>query len=375
MVEISVVIPVYNVEEYLGECLDSITNQTFEDIEIICINNGSTDNSLKVLREYEKIDSRIKVISHETRGLSRARNTGVKMARGKYIYFIDSDDYLELYGLEKIHNIAVEKNLDLLMFKLVNFDKRTGYEDYNYSDMPFLLDLDKDVFNYRDFKENILNVDVSTCTKLFKRELIKDKRFAEEYIFEDNLFNIDYLFDAKRIYFLDECLYHRRIRNNSITTRASKDYVDIIEIFNRIYKKFKENGIYPEFKEKLFMRRVDAVYYRFTLIKDEYKEYYFEKMKQSFFELKEEYENNFDLDIIEDYHKNLFTAVLESETPQEFVKRFRLNQLKTKRNKFEKKNKKLKKELKKIKRENEKKSSSITSKIKGYLGKLFKRGK
>ena len=375
MVEISVIIPVYNVEKYLGECLDSITNQTFEDIEIICINNGSTDNSLNVLREYEKIDSRIKVISHETRGLSRARNTGVKMSQGKYIYFIDSDDYLELHGLEKIHSIAEDKNLDLLMFKLVNFDKRTGYEDYHYSDMPFLLDLDKDVFNYMDFKENILNVDVSTCTKFFKRELIENKRFAEEYIFEDNLFNIDYLFDAERIYFLNECLYHRRIRKNSITTRASKDYIDIIEIFSRIYKKFKENGIYPEFKEKLFMRMVDALYYRFTLIKQEYKEYYFEKMKEYFLDQKEEYETDFNLNIIEDYHKNLFTAVLESETPQEFVKRFKLNQLKTKREKLKKKNKKLKKELKKIKRENEKKSSSITSKIKGYLGKMFKRGK
>jgi hypothetical protein len=123
------------------------------------------------------------------------------------------------------------------------------------------------------------------------------------------------------------------------------------------------------------MRMVDALYYRFTLIKQEYKEYYFEKMKEYFLDQKEEYETDFNLNIIEDYHKNLFTAVLESETPQEFVKRFKLNQLKTKRNKLEKKNKKLKKELKKIKRENEKKSSSITSKIKGYLGKQFKRGK
>ena len=271
MVKISVIIPVYNVEKYLKECLDSVINQSFEDMEIICVNDGSSDSSPEILDEYQKTDSRIKIITQENRGAAAARNIGLDNATGKYIYFMDGDDYLDLDALERLYEISNERNLDLLIFKMANFDERTGKEDYSYSDMPFLLNIGKDVFNYEDFNDNLLNFDVSVCTKFFKRELIEDKRFPEGLIFEDNSFNIDYLLDAERISFLDECLYHRRIRDSSVMTRASKQSSDLIEIYDIIYAKFRDKGLYPEFKEKLFMRKTDAIYYRYTLLLEEYK--------------------------------------------------------------------------------------------------------
>ena len=95
-VMISVIVPVYNVENYLGKCLDSLINQTYKDIEIICINDGSTDNSLNILREYEQMDSRIIIIDQKNGGLSNARNIGLKEAAGEYIMFVDSDDWIDL---------------------------------------------------------------------------------------------------------------------------------------------------------------------------------------------------------------------------------------------------------------------------------------
>ena len=373
MVEISVIIPVYNVENYLGECLDSIINQDFKDIEIICVDDGSSDDSLNILKKYQNTDSRIKIIAQNNMGAAVARNVALDNAHGNYIYFMDSDDYLDLNALAKFHETSKEKDLDLLIFKLVNFDENTGERNYDYSNMPFLLDIGKDVFNYEDFKDDLLNVDVSVCTKFFKRELIEDKRFPEGLMFEDNAFNIDYLLDAQRIHFLDDCFYNRRVRHDSVMTSASKNYSDLIEIYDIIYQKFKDRGLYLEFREKLFMRKVDAIYYRFTLIRKEYKEHYYNLMKQSFLKQKEEYENDFDLSLIENYHKNVFHSVIESASPEDMELKLKTRQLKTKLDALKEENRRLKKENKRIKEKNSELLSSKSWKITAPLRKSRRR--
>lgn len=120
--KISVVIPVYNVENYLRQCLDSVINQTLDDIEIICVNDGSTDSSPDILEEYSRKDSRIRIISQENMGLSGARNTGMKYIKGEYVYFLDSDDYIELDALNQMYNISKNNSLDMLMFKTCSFE-------------------------------------------------------------------------------------------------------------------------------------------------------------------------------------------------------------------------------------------------------------
>ena len=120
MVKISVIIPVYNVEKYLKECLDSVINQTLKDIEIICVNDGSTDNSLNILENYAKKDNRIIVISQKNKGLSGARNTGLKYCSGEYVSFIDSDDYVSKDLFELTYNNAISNNSDLVIFKIAS---------------------------------------------------------------------------------------------------------------------------------------------------------------------------------------------------------------------------------------------------------------
>ena len=151
MALISVIVPAYNVEDYLGECLDSIINQTFTDIEIICVNDGSVDSTLDIFNDYASRDERINVISQENKGLSGARNTGLKHAKGKYIYFMDSDDYLEVNALERMYSAAEEKSADIVFFKLINFDDGTG-EKYQtrYYDMEALSDLKNNSYSYKD---------------------------------------------------------------------------------------------------------------------------------------------------------------------------------------------------------------------------------
>lgn len=370
MVEISVIIPAYNVEKYIGECLDSLINQSFTDIEIICVDDGSTDSTPDILNEYGDIDSRIKIITQKNRGAGASRNAALDIAEGEYVQFLDADDYLNADSLEKMHSISKQKDLDLLLFKMANFNDKTGEKDYDYSNMPFLLEIDKEVFDYHDFKDDLLEVDVSPCTKFFKKDLVEYIRFPEGLIFEDNAFYIDYILDAERIHFLDECLYNRRIRRNSVITKASDRYIDLIEIYNIIYQKFEDKGLYLEFREKLFMRKIDSLYYRFTLINPEYKQDYFDAMKASFLEQEEEYENELNPSEIDGYCKNIFEAVLSSQNPEEFEICLKINQLKAKLDGLKKENKKLKKENIKLKKINEELVSSRSWKLTEPLRKM-----
>ena len=115
MPKVSVIIPVYNVEKYLSECLDSVVNQTLKDIEIICVNDGSPDGSAEILEEYAQKDNRIKVITQENRGVSEARNSGLKIASGEYIAFLDSDDYIDLKFFEQLYKRGIESNSDVVV--------------------------------------------------------------------------------------------------------------------------------------------------------------------------------------------------------------------------------------------------------------------
>ena len=121
-IKVSVIVPVFNVEEYLSTSLDSILNQTLKDIEIICINDGSTDASLDILENYAKKDARIKIISKKNEGQGIARNIGLDNAQGEFIAFVDSDDFIKEDMLEKSYKKSVSKNLDLVMYKVSSFD-------------------------------------------------------------------------------------------------------------------------------------------------------------------------------------------------------------------------------------------------------------
>jgi glycosyltransferase involved in cell wall biosynthesis len=214
MVKVSVVIPVYNVEDFLGECLDSIVNQTLEDIEIICVNDGSPDNSLDILNEYASRDKRITVIDQENGGHAVATNRGIDMATGEYLFLMDSDDILDLKALELAYGRCIEKDVDFVIFQAINYymDKDELIEEENYS-MNALADYVGDsVFSYRDIRDYVFDITVTPWSKLYNRKFIEKNgiRFPEGLVFDDNVFFYDVLFAAERITFLRKHLFKRR---------------------------------------------------------------------------------------------------------------------------------------------------------------------
>lgn len=315
--EISVIVPVYNVENYLEVCLDSVVNQTFRDIEIICVNDGSTDGSLSILKEYCKHDSRFTIISQENRGLSAARNAGFKVAKGNYIYFLDSDDYIELDALQKLYTHCVEKDLDMLLFKTCCFDdvSKEKFKE-SYFEMNFLTDLIKgEVFNYKDINQKVYDLAVTMGSTFFRYELISDLTFPEGLIFEDNPFFIEAILNAKRVYFLEEYLYHKRERRNSITVDGSRNFSDIIEIRNIIIDLAKE---YDNFYGYLYAKKLGLIKSRYLQTANEFKEEFFNKIKKDFEKHKSEYESSDEFQNLSDNVKSIFYAGLNSKNYREF---------------------------------------------------------
>jgi glycosyltransferase involved in cell wall biosynthesis len=224
--KVSVIVPVYNTEKYLPACLDSIINQTFKDIEIICINDGSTDNSAKILKKYAKKDLRIRVYNQKNQGPSAARNAGIKHSKGKYIQFIDSDDQLELDAIKTLYTKAEKNNLDMVMFnmrpRLLALTSKDFYNELKiyyhrsreYSDI---------LSGSKMFCQMIKNKDYlpSAVIYMLKASFLKKIKlyFYEGIIHEDNLFTIKALLSADRVSHINKELYTRNIRSNSIMTQ------------------------------------------------------------------------------------------------------------------------------------------------------------
>ena len=201
-IKVSVIIPVYNTEEYLEECIDSVINQTLEEIEIICINDGSTDNSLEILNASAEKDRRIKVLSHENKGLGATRNVGIDLAKGEFIYFLDSDDFIDPNTLEETYSLAKEKDLDCVIFQGITYDdeNKRFYEERYYTMDHLISDT---VFNYKDIQDIIFSLSVNVGHKLFKREFLlrTNARFPNNLIFEDNPFHFKVMLNAERLFF------------------------------------------------------------------------------------------------------------------------------------------------------------------------------
>lgn len=303
MVKVSVIIPVYNVEKYLAECLDSIVNQTLKDIEIICINDGSPDNSLEILREYEKKDNRITVIDQENGGHAVATNRGIDLATGECLFSMDSDDILELNALELSYNRLKEKDVDFVMFKAINYDDSTDryYETEVYSMNKIYQKVGDNVFNYKDIGELMFEASVTPWSKLYKREFIMENniRYPEGLIFEDNVFFYNALLTAKRICFLNEFLFIRRWYATSSTTNGDLRFLDSLSVSNLVIDVFKDNDELDNYKTNLFNNKISLNFMRYNKIKTEFKEKYFEEMKKDFSKLLDD----------EDYFKEFFESL------------------------------------------------------------------
>lgn len=228
-IRVSIIVPIYNVEKYLEECLESLVNQTLQEIEIILVIDGSTDGSEMIAQKYADKYDNIRMIVQENQGLSGARNTGLKAAKGKYVYFVDSDDYISLNAMELLYHTAEEKNVEVVLFDadvfLDGIDKfdYTHMENVDYYNRP--ADYTEVVSGQEMFCKMYQNghYRAPAWILFIERRLLLQigLEFFVGIIHEDELFTFQLLFEASRVIHINEKLFHRRLRQSSIMTSSS----------------------------------------------------------------------------------------------------------------------------------------------------------
>ena len=262
MAEISIIVPVYNVEKYLENCIESILNQTFKDFELILVDDGSTDNSGKICDIYKKKDSRIKVIHKNNGGLSSARNAGLDIACGKYVGFVDSDDYIHYQMYEKLYHQIIKNKADI---SVCGFQKVKQFEKDLLSTNKFYEKVE--LFNNIEALEQLYckysTEFVVSWNKLYIKTLFKDIKFKEGVIHEDEFIIHRLLYNVNKVVYNNEKLYFYLQRRGSIVSSEAEVYqIDkIYALSDRIKFFYDKNLTDLTYKtEKIYMWKIFSVY-------------------------------------------------------------------------------------------------------------------
>lgn len=249
MPKVSVIIPVYNVEKYLKRCLDSVLNQTLRDIEIICINDGSTDNSVQILEEY---GAKIKVIDTKNKGVSVARNAGLEVANGDFIAFLDSDDYVDADFYEKLYKNATEYNADIACSSILRENEKSKTYIIKYSETVTAKDI-QERFNLADCPKNNF-----VWNKIYKKSFLDENKilFVPGMIYEDMCFTPDVLAASKCLITVSGTNYHYWKHNGSlIKCNSEKSREDKLKAHKYLMRICKKYNLKVSPKDLLILRR------------------------------------------------------------------------------------------------------------------------
>lgn len=369
--KISIIVPVYNTANYLEECLDSLINQSLEEIEIICIDDKSEDDSPKILEKYALSDKRIKLLyNKENTGQALARNIALKSVKGEYVSFMDSDDKIDLNAYEKVLNFSEENNLDMVLFNVVRFDRKGiigGSELHEKS-------IQKLNINTNILENNEFVYDTSPCNKLIKTSLIEENNIEfVDRLYEDLLFSMELFTSTDSVGVLPDVKYYwrrRRDKSNKSTTQNrtnKKNIADRIFIINQIEELFKSNEKYNSLLDSYHFKLLEIDYRLFIdqidIGDEEYKEFILNNIKP----------------IIETYPKELFSHLsMINKIKYEFLIEDKIDELIYIREKernynfYSKQNERLTKEIKTVKSTKgwiDYKKDNLTNRFKSKIGK------
>ena len=267
--KISIIIPIYNVEKYLEKCLNTIINQTYKNLEIILIDDGSTDNSSTICDEYCEKDKRIKVIHKNNEGVSSARNKGIELSKGKYIVFIDPDDYVTDEHVEVLYDCIISNNVDLVISNLIDINE-DGIILNNEEKESFLMNKDQCLKELLS-EDNFYHL---CCGNMYRKDLLEKIRFNCEYrIAEDLDFLYRYIKHIKSAYFLSKNTYYYLKREGSATNSTySEKWNDELKICNFIINETAglENDLHKYAKRKYIRLNINQAH-RFVLNKNQIK--------------------------------------------------------------------------------------------------------
>lgn len=286
-IKVSIIVPVYNTSMYLEQCLNSLLCQSLEGIEIICVDDGSTDNSLQILQNFAQNDKRIRVLTQKNQGQSVARNLAMNVATGEYIGFIDSDDWIDEKMFEKLYQNAKKFDSNISMCSFTLFNEKTGLS--SDSDPYFTLNLfpesfEDRSFSYKETYDFIFRICVQPCNKIYKRDFLTQigAKFPEGLFFEDNVFFYETFMQSEKNCLIKEPLYTYRVGTGHSTVSGDEyKKLDFFEIFRLIEKFLKEKKLYDGLADYFVQYKKNTLQYWYKKLTDEkIKEIYSKKLAE-----------------------------------------------------------------------------------------------
>lgn len=258
-VKVSVLVPIYNVEDFLPECLDSLVNQTLKDIEIICINDGSKDGSLDIIKKYASRDKRIKIIDKENSGYGNSMNQGLKKAIGEYIGIVESDDFIELDGFEKLYGIASKYDVEVVKSNFYEYFTEK-HKDGGKSNMFLPNEINKVI----DPRENrhVFYEQPSIWSAIYRNDFLKKNGIdflpSPGASYQDAGFNFKVWATARKAYFVDEAFLHYRQDNPNSSVKSDGKVYAVKDEYDEVEKYLKEKGLMEEYGHTLTAMRFSA---------------------------------------------------------------------------------------------------------------------
>ncbi len=324
---VSVILPIYNVENYLEKCLTTVINQTLKNIEIICVDDGSTDNSLKIIQNFSQKDNRIKIISKPNSGYGHTLNTGIAAATGEYIGIVEPDDFVDKKMFKSLYKIATKFNCDVVKSDFIEF----SVSNEKYVMTPTHYNYYNKVLNAKNTPE-IFNFKMNTWTGIYKTSFIRKYNIKHNETagaaFQDNGFWFQTLALAEKIVFISSAFYHYRQDNpNSSINNPEKVYCmcDEYDFIDRFLTK------YPSLKQDFYgwfwLKKFHNYLYTYSRIADKHKSMFLDRFSEEFKEADKQ--NVLDKSLFDKNNLSLLTQIIGS--PEEFAKSFDKSQL----NKFQ----------------------------------------
>ncbi len=322
MPEISVILPVFNSEEFVRKSIESVLAQTFEDFELIIVNDGSTDSSKDIIDSFK--DDRIRLINQSNQGPGAARNNALKMAQGRYVMYLDSDDWFTSDALEVAYGEITKFDADLTFFKMINFDGERYYEN-DWFELKTLQSFKNRTFKPIETPGSIFDLSVGVCQKIYNRSFLEriDARFPEGIFFEDMPFFYYVFLKAERISIVNRHLYVRRKHTSSITNVVDEKFFDTVPAGQELMRIFIENGWYDAYKFDLLAYKINGPRFALRDMPLKYKSHMFDLIKRDYEAIKStKYYEDF-LTQLGPVKRKFFLDVLKSDDYEEFSKTFR----------------------------------------------------
>ena len=318
MCKISVILPVFNGEKYIKQAIDSVLKQSFGDFELIIVDDGSFDNTPNIINEYD--DERIILVSQDNSGPGAARNSGLKIASGKYIMFLDSDDWFKSNALEIAYSEINDKSTDITIFQIIKYDSGKYSENDWFNLNEFNETFEDRIFNPYECKDFLFDISVSACQKIFKREFLAkiNAKFPEGIYFEDMPFFFYTFLKAQRVSIIKKHLYVRRKHSGSITESVDSKFLDTVKAGQILMDIFIKNDWYDMYKFDLLAFKINGPRYALMGIEEKYKKTLYSLIKKDYEAIKlSDYYQDY-MDNLGPIKKKFFQDILKSKDYEDF---------------------------------------------------------